>query len=670
LLWGCIELGKVLVTAAWPYINHIPHLGNLLPILSADVIARYYRLKGEETLFVSGSDEHGTPIEVEAIRQNISPKELTDRNHEIVSLLFKKWAISFDNYTRTESEVHKEFVRNVMLSLEKNGYIFVKEDELPYCERCQRFLPDRFIEGKCPYCGYERARGDQCEQCGRLLEPIKLIEPKCTVCGEKPTVKIAKHWYFDMPKFADKLLAYIEGNKRLPENARNFSLNLLKEGLRPRPITRDNKWGIPAPFAGAENKTIYVWFDAVLGYVSATIEYFKKHGDGDRWREYWFDKNARILYFIGKDNIPFHTLILPALLMATHEDYNLPWNVCTNEWLIFAGQKSSKSRRVGIWIDEALEMFPVDYWRYTLIAIRPETKDSDFTWKVFIEKVNADLNDTLGNFIHRTLKFINTYFDSAIPDPMDLDSLDKNMLSTIIEKVKAVDELLENCQLQAALREAIELSRIGNKYLNERKPWETIKLNPQVAANTLYVSAQIVKALSVILEPFIPITIRKLREILSLSEKFSWDDAYKPLPPGHKIKKAEPLFTKVRFSEEDLQSMLEKIRERTEKISYEDFSKVDIRVGRIVEAEAVPGAQNLLKLLIDVGDSLKTAVAGIAKHYRPEDLKGRYVAVVVNLRPRQVFGIESEVMILAAEDEGKIVLLEPSEPVRPGSRVR
>ncbi len=557
-----------------------------------------------------------------------------------------------------------------MLKIEENGYVFVREDELPYCEKCQRFLPDRFVEGLCPYCGYERARGDQCEQCGRLLEPTKLIEPRCAICGSKPATRTVKHWYFDMPKFTDRLLAYIEGNKRLPENARNFSLNLIKEGLRPRPITRDNKWGIPAPFKGAEDKTIYVWFDAVLGYVSATIEYFKRRGDDEGWRNYWFDESTRTLYFIGKDNIPFHTLILPALLMATHEDYNLPWNVCTNEWLIFAGQKSSKSRRIGVWIDEALEMFPADYWRYTLIAIRPETKDSDFTWKVFIEKVNADLNDTLGNFIHRTLKFINTYFRGVIPTPMNLDDIDETTLDIIHEKVKAVSELLENCQLQAALKEVVELSRAGNRYLNEKRPWEIIKSDAQVAANTLYISAQIVKTLSVILEPFIPITARRLREMLNIPEGVSWDDAYKPLPSGHKINRAEPLFTKISVSEEELQGMLEKIREKSEKVSYEEFSKLDICVGRVVEAERVAGSQNLLKLTIDVGGSLRTCISGIAKYYRPEDLKGKYVTVVVNLKPRRVFGIDSEAMILAAEDGDNLVLIVPEAPIRPGSKVR
>jgi len=643
----------------------------LLPILSADVIARYHRLKGDEVLFVSGSDEHGTPIEIEAIRQKISPKELTDRNHRIVSELFNKWAISFDNYTRTESPVHKKFVRELMLKIERNGYVFTKEDELPYCPKCQRFLPDRFVEGKCPYCGYEKARGDQCEQCGRLLEPTKLLEAKCAICNTAPIIKTVKHWYFDMPKFTDKLLSYIKENKQFPDNARNFSINLLKEGLKPRPITRDNKWGIPAPFKGAEDKTIYVWFDAVLGYVSATIEYFKKHGNRDKWREYWFDKNVKTLYFIGKDNIPFHTLIFPALLMATHEDYNLPWNVCTNEWLIFGGQKSSKSRGIGVWIDEALEMFPVDYWRYTLISIRPETKDSDFTWKIFIEKVNSDLNDTLGNFIHRVLKFISSYFGSKIPKPTKLDNLDNETLDAIKNKVDSVSKALDRFQLQAALREAIDLSRIGNRYLNKKKPWEKIKTDPESAANTLYVSAQIVKALSIILEPFIPITAQRIRKLLNLSEKVLWEDAYKLLPVDHKIGEAEPLFSKIEASEEGLQNMLEKLRINKEKISIEEFSKIDMRVGKIIKAETVPKSRNLLKLAIDIGEKdFKTAVAGIAEHYKPEELEGKYIVVVTNLKPRKIFGIESEVMILAAENRKRIVFIGPEKPINPGSKIR
>lgn len=375
---------KVLVTSAWPYINVTPHLGNLVgSVLSADVTARYYRLKGADTVMVSGSDTHGTPIEVEAIKQGITPKALTDCNHAKVAELFRLWGASFDNYTSTESPVHKEFVQKTLLEIEKNGYIFSQETQMLYCENDQRFLPDRFVEGKCPYCGCEKARGDQCDLCGKLLEPTLLVEPYCTICKTKPTVKTTRHWYIDLSKLADPLTQYLKENKQLPASVKNFSLNWIKEGLKPRAVTRDVEWGIPAPFEGAQGKTIYVWVEAVLGYISATIEQFEHTDNPDKWREFWLDKNAKTLYFVGKDNIPFHTIILPALLLASGQGFNLPWNVSATEFLQFKGQKASKSQRVGIWIDEALEMFPVDYWRFFLIATRPESKDTNFTWAVF-----------------------------------------------------------------------------------------------------------------------------------------------------------------------------------------------------------------------------------------------------------------------------------------------
>jgi methionyl-tRNA synthetase len=353
---------KVLVTSAWPYINVTPHLGNLVgSVLSADVTARYYRLKGSEVLMVSGSDTHGTPIEVEAIKQGIKPKELTDRNHAKVVELFQRWDASYDNYTTTESPIHKEFVQKTLLEIQKNGYIFKQDTQMLYCEHDQRFLPDRFVEGKCPYCGCEKARGDQCDICGKLLEPTLLLEPYCVICKSKPAVKTTRHWYIDLSKLAEPLTEYLKENQQLPANVKNFSLNWIKEGLKPRAVTRDIEWGIPAPFEGAEGKTIYVWVDAVLGYVSATIEQCRRLGQPEKWREFWFDNEAKTLYFVGKDNIPFHTIILPALLLASGQGYNLPWNVSATEFLQFKGQKASKSQRVGIWIDEALEMFPVDY---------------------------------------------------------------------------------------------------------------------------------------------------------------------------------------------------------------------------------------------------------------------------------------------------------------------
>jgi len=664
-----------LVTSAWPYIYHVPHLGNIIgSILSADVLARYYRLKGHEVLFVSGSDEHGTPIEVEAVRLGVHPKQLTDKNHALIVELFRRWGISFDNYTRTESPIHKEFVQKFFMKIYENGYIFTRETELPYCPNCKRFLPDRFVEGTCPYCGYEAARGDQCEKCGRLLEPAKLINPHCVICKSTPIVRKAVHWYFDLPRFADKLLEYIEGNRQLPENARNFSLSLIREGLKPRAVTRDNKWGIPAPFPGAEGKTIYVWVEAVLGYISATIEYFKRRGMEDRWKDYWFDRDTKTLYFIGKDNIPFHTIIFPALLLATHEGYNLPWNVVSTEFLLFEGKKFSKRRRIGVWIDEALELFPADYWRYVLLSTRPETKDTSFTWDGFIEKVNADLNDTLGNFIHRALTFVNQYFGGRVPQPTRLSEGDQRILQSVQEKVEEASRNLEEFKIQAALRSVIEISRIGNRYLNQKEPWKAIKTNPEDAANTIYVCVQLVKCLAVTLEPFLPFTAEKVWRLLNLPgsvHEQRWDEALKPIPSGHKIHEAKPLFRKVGESPEELQAMLEKIRSKPKTIPYEEFSKLDLRVGRIVEAEPIPKSKHLIKLTIDLGGGqLKQAVAGISRWYRPEELKGRQVAVVANLEPRTIFGVRSEVMILAAQDGQTVSILQPDRPVKPGSQIK
>ena len=552
------------MTSAWPYINVVPHLGNLVgSVLSADVTARYYRLRGDNVLLVSGSDEHGTPIEVEALKQGITPNELTDRNHAIVAELFRRWGASFDNYTRTESPVHKQFVRETLMEIYKNGYIFSQDTEMLYCEHDQRFLPDRFVEGKCPYCGYERARGDQCDNCGRLLETTFLIEPRCVICGNAPVVKNTRHWYIDLSQFAGKLNKYIADNNQLPSNAKNFSLNWIKEGLKPRAVTRDVDWGIPAPFPGAEDKTVYVWVDAVLGYVSATIEYFKCNEKPERWKDFWFDKTAKTLYFVGKDNIPFHTIILPALLMASGEDYNLPWNVSATEFLQFKGQKASKSQRIGIWIDEALELFPADYWRFFLMAMRPESKDTNFSWDLFLEKVNADLNDTFGNFVHRTLTFINAQFNGEIPQPQALMAEDEAVLRDIREKAEKAAQEFENAKLQSAANTLISISRVGNQYLNEKEPWNLIKTNREKAATILYVSAQIVKAAAVISLPFIPNSTEALWKELNLSGSVKaciWQDCLKPLEAGHHIAKAKPLFQKIVADEKDLNERLEKVR--------------------------------------------------------------------------------------------------------------
>jgi len=555
---------KVLVTSAWPYINVTPHLGNLVgSVLSADLTARYYRLSGADTLMVSGSDTHGTPIEVEALKQGITPKELTDNNHKKVSELFKRWNISFDNYTTTESSVHKAFVQKTLLEIQQNGYIFSQDTEMLYCEHDQRFLPDRFVEGKCPHCDSEKARGDQCDSCGKLLEPTLLVDPHCTLCKNPPIAKTTRHWYIDLSKLSEPLAQYIKNNPQLPTNVKSFSLNWIKDGLKPRAVTRDIEWGIPAPFEGAEGKTIYVWIDAVLGYISATIEYSKQTNQPEKWQEFWLNKNAQTLYFVGKDNIPFHTIILPALLLATGQNYNLPWNVSATEFLQFKGQKASKSQRIGIWIDEALEMFPLDYWRFFLIVTRPESKDTNFTWTAFADKINADLNDTFGNFIHRTLSFIHNKFDATIPTPTNPDADDQALLSCLREKITQIAQEIENANLQSAANTLIAISRLGNQYLNTKEPWNLMQTNKEKAATIFYIVAQIVKAIAVISHPFMPTTAQQLWQTLNLPktvEQSKWSDALVPIEPGHKLLKPQPLFHKIETDEGKLDEQLAQIR--------------------------------------------------------------------------------------------------------------
>jgi methionyl-tRNA synthetase len=520
-------------------------------------------MRGDDVLMVSGSDEHGTPIEVEAIKQGITPKELTDRNHARVAELFRKWDASFDNYTRTESPVHKAFVQETLMKIYANGYIFSQDTQMLYCEYDHRFLPDRFVEGKCPYCGCEHARGDQCDRCGRLLETTSLMEPYCVICKNPPTVKTTRHWYIDLSRLADRLSEYIKANQQLQANAKNFSLNWIKEGLKPRAVTRDVEWGLPAPFPGAEGKTIYVWVDAVLGYVSATIEACTQKGVPEKWREYWFNKQAKTLYFVGKDNIPFHTIILPALLLASGEDYNLPWNVSATEFLQFKGEKASKSKRIGIWIDEALELFPLDYWRFFLIVTRPESKDTNFSWDFFLEKINADLNDTYGNFIHRTLSFINSKFNSEIPKPGELTHEDERVLQTIKEKTETIAKQIEESSLQSAANTLVSLSRVGNQYLNENEPWNLMKTDPAKAASIFYVCAQIVKALAVTSSPFVPSTAEQLWHTLNIkgiAGNCLWPEAINRLAAGHRINKSKPLFNKIDADEKKLEEMLTQVR--------------------------------------------------------------------------------------------------------------
>ncbi len=543
-----MNYSRWVVTSAWPYINTVPHLGNMIgSVLSADVFARYLRLRGYEVVFVSGSDEHGTVIEVEARRKGIKPHELTDEAHEYVSKLFKAWYISFDNYTRTESEVHKEFVRDLMMSIYRNGYIEVREQVMPYCEKDRIYLPDRFVVGVCPYCGYEDARGDQCDSCGRLLNPEELITPKCTFCSSRPIFKVTKHWFFRLDKVEDVIKEWLVNHKYLDENVKNFSISWIRQGLKPRSLTRDNEWGIKAPFPEADDKTIYVWFEALLGYISATKEYFKSLGVEGRWRDFWLNNDSGTAYFIGKDNIPFHAIILPAMLVASNEGYNLPTIISATEYLMFEGQKFSKSRRVGIWIDEALEIIPEpDYWRFALIRMRPEGRDTNFSWSEFLRIINSELNDDIGNYIHRILTLIYRFFNGLISKPSTYSDIDLDFLDKIKKTVSRYCEYMDLARIRAASDVVLELARSGNYYLNVKQPWTKIKTDTNDVITTLYLGFLSIYYLGLMLHPIIPNTTRKLFNILNIDiNSVKLTPTVVDIETPHKISKPEPLFKKL-----------------------------------------------------------------------------------------------------------------------------
>src|SRR6266705_469823 len=510
------RLGRWVVCSAWPYVNDRPHLGTFTHLLSADVYARYLRLKGEDVVMVSGSDEHGAPIEVEAIKRKITPRQLTNKYHRIFTRSIRRFNIQFDNYTRTESPVHKKFVQEFYRTLDKNGYVFKQNIILPYC----------------------------------VLD------------HSTPIMKESASWFFDIPKLSDQLKKYVEENPNLPENARNFSLSWIRDGLKPRSLTRDLAWGIRAPFKGAQDKTIYVWMEAVLGYISAVKEWAERNKKPSQWKKYWLDPASRNIHFIGKDNIPFHVIVFPGLLLASNEGYNLPWEVSSTEYIQFEGQRFSKSQKTGVWIDEALELENAEYWRYALISLRPEQKDTNFSWEEFERKINTELNDVGGNFIHRTITFISTRFKNKIPKFTTDKERDQGIFKILHEAPKRLDERLERFRLKEGLEQVVQLAREGNRYLNESAPWHSFKTDPAEAGQTLGVAAQIVGTIGIQLQPFLPITATRIHRSLFLGKKPNWQLAGAiSVKPGARIKPMQPLFHKV--SAQNLRTRLEETRSGT-----------------------------------------------------------------------------------------------------------
>ena len=679
-----ISKGKWIVTSAWPYVNATPHLGNLIgSTLSADVFARFLRMKGEEVVFVSGSDSHGTPISVEAKRLNVPAEELAMKYHKIIKDLHERWQISFDNYTITHNPTHIEFVKKMYLDIQKNGYVIEKEIESLFCGNDNLFLPDRFVEGTCPHCKDDGARGDQCDKCQKILTPLELINSRCAICGNTPVIRKTKHWYLDLPKLQDRLNKLIDENESIPPNARQMCLNSIAEGLPERAITRDLEWGIPAPFKGAENKTIYVWFEAVLGYITAVKEWADKLiKTSDKFDYFWKDPHTKTVYFIGKDNIIFHLIVFPGLLMAYNEDKKesdklvLPYNVSSTEFLMYEIEKFSKSRGIGILIDDALKLAPLDYWRFSLIFNRPETRDTSFLWSEFENNIKT-LNDNIGNFIHRTLTFIEKQFNSKVPEKIEYDETDKKFIEKVNNISLDVGESLLNFKIRKAIRDIVNFGKEGNIFLNEKAPWHLIKKDKKAAGHVFNICAQAVYALAVLLGPFIPETSEKILSYLNAPKltESSWDSINEnSIKAGQSIKKPIPLFQKLEI--EEIKKEYKKLKEKKlkegekELISYEDFQKLDIRVALIEKVEKVPKADKLYKLTVSLGAEKRIIVAGLAEYYKADELTGKKITILANLEPRELRGILSEGMLLAADYEDTVSILVPDKDIPAGANVK
>jgi len=672
---------RYLITSALPYANGPLHIGHLAGVyVPSDIYTRYLRMKGADVISVCGSDEHGVPITLKARNEGITPQEVVDRYHSLNKKAFEDFGIAFDIYSRTSNKVHYETASEFFLNLYNKGEFIEKTSEQYYDEEAGCFLADRYITGTCPHCGNENAYGDQCEKCGTSLSPNDLINPHSTISGNKPLLRETLHWYLPLDKYESWLKKWIlEDHKEWKTNVYGQCKSWIDQGLQPRAVSRDLDWGVPVPVKGASGKVLYVWFDAPIGYISATKELTPD------WEKYWKDPETRMIHFIGKDNIVFHCIIFPAMLKA-EGSFILPDNVPANEFLNLENDKISTSRNWAVWLHEYLEDFPgkQDVLRYTLCANAPETKDNDFTWKDFQARNNNELVAILGNFVNRTLVLTNNYYEGKIPERGITDENDSRVLAEISVIRKNVENSLETFRFREALKEAMNLARLGNKYLADAEPWKVIKTDPERVKTILNISLQITANLTIVLEPFLPFSMEKLRKWLDIGNQ-PWDDAGRDdlLKPDHLINKPGLLFEKIEQEEIDRQiSKLESSRKANESaslkvlpskdpVTFDDFSRVDIRTATILEAEKVPKTIKLLKLKIDTGLDIRTIVSGIAEYYEPESIIGKQISIVANLEPRKIKGIESKGMILMAEDkDGRLVLVSPVDKVSNGSAIK
>ncbi len=672
------------ITAALPYANGPVHIGHLAGVyVPADIYVRYLRNKGEDVAFICGSDEHGVAIELRARKEGKTPQEVVDFYHEQIKSSFDQFGISFNIYSRTSSKVHHKTASDYFKKLYEAGKFTETTSEQFYDETENQFLADRYIKGTCPTCSFPEAYGDQCENCGSTLSPSELKNPKSMLSGEAPIMKETKHWYFPLDQYEDWLKQWIlEDHKEWKANVYGQCKSWIDNGLQPRPMTRDLKWGIPVPVKGVEGKVLYVWFDAPIGYISATKEWAEK--EGKNWEDYWKSDDTRLLHFIGKDNIVFHCVIFPALLKA-EGSYILPDNVPANEFLNLESNKISTSRNWAVWLHEYLEEFPdkQDVLRYTLTANAPETKDNDFTWKDFQTRNNSELVAIFGNFVNRAVVLTHKYFEGKVPARNELQPIDEEVIAAVKAIPAKVEASLDQFKFREALANMMELARIGNKYLAETEPWKLIKTDQSRVETILNIALQISTNLSILCEPFLPFTAERLLRILNTDVK-NWSDAGSVdlLSNGHQMNKAELLFEKIedKTVEEQVDKLLEtkKMNEQEnsvpevapmkEEIVFDDFMKMDLRVGEIKTAEAVEKSNKLLKFTVDMGSETRTILSGVAKHFSPEEMIGKKVTVMANLAPRKIMGVESQGMLLFAENsDGKLVAVNPGKEAQNGA---
>ena len=669
------------VTAALIYANGPIHIGHLAGCyLPADIYVRYLRSKGEDVKFISGTDEHGVPITLKARKEGITPREVVDKYYGMIKKSFEEFGISFDIYSRTSNETHHKTSSDFFLKLYEKGIFEEKTNEQYYDEKAGQFLADRYIVGTCPNCGNENAYGDQCEKCGSSLSPTELIDPRSTLSGEKPVMKKTKNWYLPLDRLQPKIEKYIDQHTDWKPNVYGQVKSWLNQGLHSRAMTRDLDWGVKVPIEDAKGKVLYVWFDAPIGYITATQEL-----EGNNWEKYWKDEDTRLLHFIGKDNIVFHCIIFPLMLME-HGDYILPDNVPANEFMNLEGEKISTSRNWAVWLHEYLEEFPgkQDVLRYALTANAPETKDNDFTWKDYQIRNNSELVAIFGNFVNRAIVLTHKYFDGRVPEPGEIQPIDKEAISALNEYPKKIGQSIELYRFREALSLLMDLARTGNKYLADTEPWKLIKSDEKRVATIMNIALQIAASLSIVCEPFLPFTAQKLQKTLG-TRQVKWQESGDSnlLEAGNKVEKGDLLFSKVEdeIVEKQIKKLLSTKKENeagTEKnikpmkdtIQFDDFMKMDLRVGEILTAEAVPKSNKLLKFTVDTGLDKRTIVSGIAKFFTPEEMIGKKVTVLANLAPRKIMGIESQGMILFAENEdGTLKALHPDHEAKNGASI-